>query len=263
LQFWWKTITQGPWQSGPVWFVWVLFVLDFSAAVLFRTTPKILEPINRLSLRGFHDPVFFFIIFTITTLIVYVPLRLYYGPNYWFEFGPFSVQASRVLLYATYFFVGAGIGMAHFREGLLSSDGRLANGKWWGWAITALIPYALLWGLIVIKRGPLGNPDQLPIWYEASYSVLFAIFSAAITFAILAVFLRFMRYGWSVLDPMQNAAYGIFLVHYVFVLWLQYWLFDYNLPAIAKALIVFVLALALSWATTAALRKIPGAQHVL
>ena len=22
--FWWKTITVGPWQSGPIWFLWVL-----------------------------------------------------------------------------------------------------------------------------------------------------------------------------------------------------------------------------------------------
>jgi hypothetical protein len=52
-------------------------------------------------------------------------------------------------------------------------------------------------------------------------------------------------------------------VHYPFVLWLQYWLFDFDLPAIAKASIAFVLTVALSWAATAALRKIPGATRVL
>ena len=36
---------------------------------------------------------------------------------------------------------------------------------------------------------------------------------------------------------MQGDAYGIFLVHYPIVLWLQYWLFDYDLPAIVKATI--------------------------
>ena len=30
---------------------------------------------------------------------------------------------------------------------------------------------------------------------------------------------------------MQGDAYGMFLVHYPIVLWLQYWLFDYDLPA--------------------------------
>jgi peptidoglycan/LPS O-acetylase OafA/YrhL len=62
---------------------------------------------------------------------------------------------------------------------------------------------------------------------------------------------------------MQPDAYGIFLVHYPIVLWLQYWLFDFDLPAIVKALVAFVLTVLFSWAVTAALRKIPGATRVL
>jgi peptidoglycan/LPS O-acetylase OafA/YrhL len=62
---------------------------------------------------------------------------------------------------------------------------------------------------------------------------------------------------------MQASAFGMFLVHYPITLWLQYWLFDYNLPAIVKAMTVFVLTVILSWAATAALRKIPGATRVL
>ena len=81
--------------------------------------------------------------------------------------------------------------------------------------------------------------------------------------AILAYFLRFKRSGWSVLDPMQPDAFGIFLVHYPIVLWLQYWMFDYDLPAIVKALVALVLTLAFSWALTRLLRMIPGATRVL
>jgi len=55
----------------------------------------------------------------------------------------------------------------------------------------------------------------------------------------------------------------MFLVHYPIALWLQYWLFDYDLPAIIKAAIGLVLTIALSWALTAGLRKIPGATRVL
>ena len=49
---------------------------------------------------------------------------------------------------------------------------------------------------------------------------------------------------------MQADAYGMFLVHYPIALWLQYWLFDYDLPAIVKAPIGFVLTVAFSWALT-------------
>ena len=104
---------------------------------------------------------------------------------------------------------------------------------------------------------------MLPPWYLTIYGFFFVAFSAAILFAILAFFLRFKRNGWSMLDPMQADAYGMFLVHYPIALWLQYWLFEYDLPAIAKALIGFVLTVAFSWALTAALRRIPGATRVL
>jgi surface polysaccharide O-acyltransferase-like enzyme len=260
--FWWKTVTVGPWPSGPIWFVWLLLAFDLLASVLYRLSPRLVDPINRLSLRGYDRPAEFFLFLLGVTAVVYIPARLYFGPSHWFEFGPFDVQASRVLLYAADFFIGAGVGAANFDRGLLGADGRLAKSSW-GWVVATLIPYCMLWVLIYIKREILGNPPVLPGWYEASYGLFFVAFSAAILFAILAFFLRFERSGWSVLDPMQSDAYGIFLVHYPIVLWLQYWLFDFDLPAIVKASIAFVLTVALSWAATVALRKIPGATRVL
>ena len=86
----------------------------------------------------------------------------------------------------------------------------------------------------------------------------------AVLFLILAFFQRFRQSGSAkLLDPMQQDAYGMFLVHYPIALWLQYWLFDYDLPAIVKATVGFVLTVAFSWALTRALRQIPGASKVL
>ena len=34
LHFWWRTLTVGPWPSGPAWFLWVLLALDIAAAAL-------------------------------------------------------------------------------------------------------------------------------------------------------------------------------------------------------------------------------------
>jgi len=260
--FWWKTVTVGPWPSGPIWFLWVLFAFDLVASLLCWLRPNLLDPINRLSLRAFERPAEFFAVMLAVTAVLYIPGRVYFGAGSWFEFGPFSVQHGRVLLYATYFFFGAGIGAAALDRGLLGADGRLAKSGW-GWLITALVPYCLMWVLVYIKREILGNPVRLPDWYEASYGLFFAAFSVGIMFAILAYFLRFKRSGWSILDPMQGEAYGMFLVHYPIVLWIQYWLFDVDVPAVVKVMVVFVLTVALSWAATAALRKIPGATRVL
>jgi len=259
--FWWKMVTVGPWPSGPIWFVWLLLAFDLTATVLYLLSPKLMDPINRLSQQGFDRPDKFFLFLFAVTIVAYVPALIYYTPNHWFEFGPFSVQASRLLLYASYFFIGAGVGAAAVDRGVLSEDGRLSKSSW-GWMAVTLIPYCLLWVMIYIKRAILGNPEPQPDWYFAIYGLFLVAFSAAILLAILGFFLGSRR-PWTMLDRMQGDAYGIFLVHYPIVLWLQYWLFDYDLPAIVKATIAFVLTVALSWAVTAALRKIPGATKVL
>jgi hypothetical protein len=261
--FWWKTVTVGPWPSGPLWFLWVLLAFDLTASLLYRLSSTLLDPINRLSLKAYERPATFWLFFVAATAIVYIPLVVYYGQNDWFDFfGPFAVQASRVLLYAAYFFIGAGIGAANFDRGVLSANGQLPETRWF-WLIVTLIPYCLMWGMIYIKREILGNPYPLPDWYLAIYGLFFVLFSAAILFAILAFFLHSKTPGPTLLDRMQSDAYGMFLVHYPIVLWLQYWLFDFDWPAIVKAAIAFVLTVLLSWAATASLRKIPGATRVL
>jgi hypothetical protein len=260
--FWWKTVTAGPWPSGPIWFVWVLLAFDLTASLLYRVSAHLVDPINRASLRGFEQPASFWLLLVVITAIVYVPALIYFGGNRWFEFGPFSVQASRILLYFAYFFVGVSVGAANFDRGVLGVDGQLPKSRWL-WVIATLVPYGLMWVMIYIKREILGNPPVQPDWYLLIYGTLFVLFSAAILLAILAFFLHWKTPGPNLLDRMQADAYGMFLVHYPIVLWIQYALYDVALPAIAKAAIGFVLTVILSWGLTAALRKIPGASHVL
>lgn len=260
--FWWKTITVGPWPSGPIWFVWVLLAFDLTASLLYRVSAHLVDPGNRVSLRGFDQPAVFWLLLVVVTAIAYVPALLYFGGSKWFELGPFSVQASRILLYFAYFFIGVSVGAANFDRGILSAGGQLPKQRWL-WVIATLIPYCLMWGMIYIKRDILGNPDPQPHWYQAIYGTFFVLFSSSILLAILAFFLHKKSPGPNLLDRMQADAYGIFLVHYPIALWIQYALFDYSLPAIVKATIGFVLTVILSWGLTAALRKIPGASHVL
>ncbi|MDX3970339.1 putative membrane protein YhdT [Bradyrhizobium sp. USDA 4011] len=261
-EFWLKTITVGPWPSGPVWFLWVLLACDVVACALSRVAPRLLDPVNLLSVRSYDRPHEFFAILVVITGAAYIPLRVYFGAGHWFEFGPLSVQASRVLLYPSYFFLGAAVGAANLDRGLLGTNGQLQRSRL-SWALAAIVTYCLLWVLIYVKREHLGNPVWLPAWYEVSYGFLFVVFSAAIMFALLGHFLRLNRSALPLLDSIRPYAYGMFLVHYPIVLWIQYGLFDVDLDAIAKALITFVLAVLLSLATTAVLRALPGAQRVL
>ncbi|RZI37815.1 acyltransferase, partial [Herbaspirillum sp. HC18] len=128
-----------------------------------RVSARLVDPINRVSLRGFERPAVFWLTLVAVSIVTYVPALVYFGPNKWFELGPFSVQASRILLYFAYFFIGASVGAANFDRGILSTEGQLPKSRWL-WVIVTLIPYCLLWGMIYIKRVILGNPDHLPDW---------------------------------------------------------------------------------------------------
>jgi peptidoglycan/LPS O-acetylase OafA/YrhL len=266
--FWWKTVTVGPWPSGPAWFVWVLLALDVLAALVFRAAPGCVDAIGRLSLASFTRPGLFFWALLIGSIIVYVPAVLYFGASRWFAMGPVAVQASRILLYLLYFFAGVGIGAVSFDKGLLAADGGLAR-RWPVWLAATIVTYGCIFGLIYIKHSVLPDVNHQPFWWELAYALAFVAYSAAQTFNILALFLRFDNHGSSILDPLRDSAYGIYLIHYVPVLWLQYALNDISLApvmqvsAILKAIIVFIVTLAISWAATASLRKLPGATRVL
>jgi hypothetical protein len=266
--FWWKTITVGPWPSGPAWFVWVLLALDVLAAALYTFAPALIEIVGRLSLASFARPGLFFSALLIGSIAVYVPPVLYFGASRWFEAGPVAVQASRVLLYLLYFVAGLGIGAVRFDQGLLATDGGLAK-RWPLWLVATVVTYACIIALVYIRHNLLPDLNSPPSWWRTAYALAFVSYSAAQTFNVLALFLRFDNDGSSVLDPLRDNAYGIYLIHYLPVLWLQYLFLGISFgpvmqfTAIIKAIVVFFLTLALSWAVTTALRKVPGATHVL
>ena len=263
-----KTVTVGPWESGPIWFLAVLLAFDMLAVVVYRVAPGIVEAIGRLSMASLHRPAYAFWALLAASVVVYVPLDLYFGIGRWFTLGPLAIQADRILLYALYFFVGVGIGSVPSHLGFLSKDGELAR-RWPVWLLATLVTFAGLIGLIYYKREFLPDPNNPPPWWDTAHAFFFACFSASQTLNLLALFLRFESHGRSILDPLRESSFGIFLIHYLPLLWLQYALYGITLAptvqetAILKALIVFVLTLAISWIATSALRKIPGVARVL
>jgi hypothetical protein len=57
--------------------------------------------------------------------------------------------------------------------------------------------------------------------------------STAATLSVLAMFLRFCGTRVRTMDSLCENAYGIYLVHYLFVIWLQYLLLRAPLAALA------------------------------
>jgi peptidoglycan/LPS O-acetylase OafA/YrhL len=69
---------------------------------------------------------------------------------------------------------------------------------------------------------------------------------------LLAICLRLLQGRDRLLDSLSANAYSIYLLHYVFVVWLQYALLGLGLFAVAKAAIVFCGTFVMSWAAAVA-----------
>lgn len=257
LHFWWRTITVGPWPSGPAWFLWVLLALDAVAAAVWLAMPRTIAALGQIVFAVRNRPVAAFVAFLIFSIAVYLPLLLMFGDGSWLEpWGyPLPIQTSRILLYTGYFFAGIGVGAVGLRAGLLAEDGELAR-RWLLWLGWALLFYVAILVLVYVKHNWI-DLDRPPPVFHISYGLAFALFSAAMVFAVPAILLRFAKSGWRLLDALRPSAYGIFLLHYIFTIWLQYVVYDYSLPAAVKFAIVFLGTLSMSWGLTVALRKIP------
>jgi surface polysaccharide O-acyltransferase-like enzyme len=199
-----------------------------------------------------------FAVFLLFSTVVYLPMRLVVGDGAWLEPGgyPLPIQTSRIFLYAGYFFLGVGLGATDLRTGLLAEGGEAAK-RWPVWLACAALFYGAILFLVYAHHNWIADFNSPPLSWRGSYGLAFALFSAAMTSAEVAIFVRFAKSRLSLLDALRPSAYGIFLVHYIFIIWLQYYVYDFSFPSFVKFAIVFAGTLSLSWGLVVMLRKIP------
>jgi surface polysaccharide O-acyltransferase-like enzyme len=264
LQFWWHTLTIGPWPSGSAWFLWVLLALDAIAALLWAAAPRAIEALGRVIYALRDRPMTAFVVFLVFSIIIYLPMRLIFGDSSWLVPGhyPLPIQTSRILLYAGYFFIGVGVGEVSFSAGVLAENGMLAK-RWMVWLGFALAAYGAILLMVYTHHSGLVDFYSPPLWWHTVYGLAFAMFSAAMTFTVPAVFLRFERSSFRLLDAMRPSAYGIYLLHFIPLIWLQYVVYDPAFAAFVKFAVVFTGTLSISWALTVLLRKIPVAARMV
>ena len=256
--FWHEWRSLGDWPAGPAWFVWVLLVFDCIAAALLVLVPNWGEALGRGLAGASHRPIVFFALLVAISAPAYVPLALVYGPLDWFSVGPFFFQASRPLHYLVYFLIGAGVGAYGFERGLLAPKGKLAR-RWILWCVAAVVGFGVAAAIAIAS---FSAKSSAQMWGTIG-GISFALSCAASSFAFLALFVRFAKTRNGVLDSLRDNAYGMYLIHYAFVSWLQYALLKAALPALAKGSVAFLGTLVLSWGATAALRRIPAVARVI
>jgi glucans biosynthesis protein C len=246
----WSHLTALPFRpDGPLWFLWILLAFNVAAAVVCRIAPGVVELPARLSAKA--APIRLFMALAGVSALVSLVLALFFTPWQWIDYGPFSFQPFLLPQYAVYFMFGVVVGAYGLERGLFAAQGLLA-GRWGRWLAGALASFALWISLSALVFTGWKMPG-LQIAAEMGQ----VMFAATACFAASAIFLRFAAKSWPILDSISENGYGLYLFHYVFVLWAQYLLLEVALPAIAKCVIVFAVTLTLSWAATVALCSVP------
>lgn len=257
--FWRHWLALPLWPSGPMWFLWLLLVGDGAAAGLYQIMAGRGEAVLRLSSYARGHPAKFLAGFVLAAGLAYLPLALLFGTSAWFQSGPFSLQLSRPAHYALYFFAGVALGACGIERGLIAPDGPLAR-RWPGWLLAAPLLFALWLGLTALT---FSRPDPVSLGLQIVDDLSFVLACFASCFLVLALAVRFAPIRLRPLASLKNNAYGMYLIHYGFVVWLQYALLAAGWPAILKAAIVFGGTVLLSWSATAALRRVPAIAQII
>jgi len=251
--FWLEMVRSGFGTAGPLWFLWLLLAFDCLATLLYRIAPLPGTLIRKRSTIILNSPVAFFGALLGISIAAYPPMAIIFGPLKWIGIGPFHAQVGRILLYLVYFLAGTVIGAYGIDRSVFRSDGPLAK-RWWGWLAVGLMSYIVFIIMVVVATAK----DRTIV-----SEIAFVLCCGATVFGISGLFLRFAKRRVGIFDSLSENSYGIYVVHYVFVTWLQYLLLGSPLAPSVKGMVVFLSTLILSWGTAAAIRCIPAVAKVI
>lgn len=252
LEGYWQALLALPfWPNGPLWFLWQLLVVNVIAVLVNAVQPNALPALGRWSAAAEKRFGRYFAALLATSALAYVPLALAFTPWRWFDSWILAVQLCRPLLYAVFFFTGVGLGIAGNDRGLLAEDGPLAR-RWALWLGGALATLALWMGLTALTLN-----GGVSFGSNIAADLAFVPACAAGCFFLIAASLRFFGGRSRILAALGVNAYGLYLLHYIFVVWLQYALLGVAAPAVVKAPIVFGLTLVLTWIAVTAVQRFP------
>jgi surface polysaccharide O-acyltransferase-like enzyme len=213
-----------------------------------------------ITLRLSRSPLLFFLVLVGITAVVYIPMAIAFTPTAWSAFGPVVFQTSRIFHYFVYFLFAAGLGAAGLENGLLARQGRLAP-QWAAWLVAAAAAFVAEYFLSGFAAQHPSLQTSLLVTFSWTFS--WTLCCAASSFAFLALFLRFANTGRAWADSLAQNSYAIYLLHYMFVSWLQYGAAAIHLAPWLKVIGVFSAAAVLSWCTAAAIRRIPVVARVV
>lgn len=255
-----KRLALAGFAAGPPWFIWVLLFFDIVLALVL-TPFQITAPLAERFMRSLgRYPIAAVCGAFILSAVSYLPMLKVYGFGTWTDFltSPLSFQISRIGLYALWFLLGFLIGGAGLNDGVLSRDGSLAR-HWPIWVAACVLAYNALW--FVPKCSLLHRLS--PSTQGAIEATLWVGSCVMSSVGFLALFRGASLKASSWMLSLSRSAYVMYLVHYVYITWMQRLLLYRPIPAALKFLFVFLATTLLSWLTAQCLLRIPKLKSIL
>ncbi len=229
--------------AGPLWFIWVLLLFNLIFILLYKMASGLNITFKKKVPEVLRRSFLSYLLFLPIAISAYFPLTfLMYiiGFPFWIGIGPFILQFNRVFLYFLFFSFGIVIGGYGIHRTFLKKNSDLSR-FWWVFLIFGIFPW------IIFSLTGLG----------------FTIACVSLVFAITGFFMKVKFKANQISKSLGKNSYGIFILHYLFVIWTQYLFLDIEVPGIFKGISVFIIALILSWGSTIAIRYIPIVRKII
>lgn len=274
-------------QGGPFWFLYYLALLTVIAVLVNACFPFIMRRLAMGVQWGVRRPFLgFSVVFIIGSLLMGIS-DLIWGAPWWIGgYSFFYVRASRFLMKAFLFFIGAGFGVSglYYQKDMWDRLGR----HWKpiaGAAMGVLILY-ISFTLIYFDDGVyddtihqyrrMGGSFAPAFWstileFIQRYSLMALARTTMLTACLLlqltmclAIFSRFLNGIHPKWISLSACSFGIYLIHEPFVVWGQWFFLGSDVPPIVKFMIVGTFSLFVPWMITKhILLKTPGIRRVI
>ncbi len=243
------------WPVGPPWFIWLLLTFDGVSTLIFTQRPSVFPAVGHWLARLSQRPVRLYATLYGLVALSLIPLSLWVGQYTWVGYwGPFDFQLNRLLFYLLFYLLGSCLGATDWQSYLFSQD-KLLGKDWPFWVGLMLICYIVFVltsraGAVWVRQGRLTVTEGYFIYDLAFVACCLASMSACLSF-----FKQKITRSVRVWSSLSANAYGIYIVHYGCVTWLQFTLLGIALPVVIKFVVVFVGALSLSWLISSLARR--------
>jgi hypothetical protein len=240
-----------------LWFLWVLFVFDVIIAFIYSFL--------RIHIEGL---IFFLNNFILTLLIGFTSVIAYLysishaGDTGWQPFfgsQVFLVPTGWLGLYFFYFLLGVVMGSRSLNNCVMSTNWFSPFSNYSNGLTRSLICAILVLTLFLQLRA---NIDFLILRLGLSMAwtvvnILYVLSGLLIVASLILLSKRFLRRQHFLLDNLSLNSYGLYLIHYTFVVWIQFFLSHSLVIGFVKPLVVILLCISLSWYAADLLRRFP------